>query len=205
MLYYDAKKISPLQNYKFLTGAVAPRPIAWITTKNPETGVINAAPFSYFTVAASQTPLVVISINRRNGQLKDTAANLLRSRAGAIHIVSERDLTVMNQTAATLPPDVSELELIDYEQTASTLIDVPALAQPLIRMETTLHQYLPIEDAGQVLSDLFVLQVENYHFAEEIFDQEKEYILSEKLQPVSRLAGNHYGMLGAVVDVARPY
>ncbi len=42
MLFYSAKELTTKQHYKFLTGSIIPRPIAWITTINQETNIVNA-------------------------------------------------------------------------------------------------------------------------------------------------------------------
>lgn len=204
MLHYQANRLTQKQNYKFLTGTVAPRPIAWITTKNNQTDVINAAPFSYFTVVASKHPLVSLSINRKEGKTKDTANNLLENGEGVIHLVTPSVLHDMNQTAATLAPAESELALIDQTLVDSQQVAVPGFEEPLIRMEVKLHQYVPIIVDETTISDLFILEVTDYYFNETIFDEEKEYILTEKLQPISRLAGNFYGHLGKTEEISRP-
>ncbi|HXQ04860.1 MAG TPA: flavin reductase family protein, partial [Bradyrhizobium sp.] len=46
---YAPDDLTPRERYKVLTGFVLPRPIAWVTTIGP-TGVVNAAPFSFFNV-----------------------------------------------------------------------------------------------------------------------------------------------------------
>ncbi|WP_143812800.1 flavin reductase family protein, partial [Listeria newyorkensis] len=91
MIRMDANELSPQDNYKFLSGAIIPRPIAFVTTVS-ENGVLNAAPFSFFNVVSSQPPIVSIAIQRDNGQMKDTARNILETGELVIHIVDE-DLT----------------------------------------------------------------------------------------------------------------
>ncbi|EOL48733.1 hypothetical protein RV11_GL003227 [Enterococcus phoeniculicola] len=205
MIHYSAEMLTTKQHYKFLTGSIIPRPIAWITTKNLDTSVINAAPFSYFTVASKEVPLVTISINRKNHELKDTAANLLKNKQGVIHIVNDEVLYAMNATAASLSSEESELSLTNVTLADSYSVDVPGIKEAPIRMEVRVHQYLPITDhQKEVISDLFVLEVLDYYFSDSVFDKEREYILPEKLQPVSRLAGNFYGHLSEVIEVERP-
>lgn len=46
---YTPNDLTHRERYKVLTGFVLPRPIAWITTIG-STGVVNAAPFSFFNV-----------------------------------------------------------------------------------------------------------------------------------------------------------
>ena len=47
MLVLSPSKLEKKQLYRIMTGVVAPRPIAFVTTKG-KNGVVNAAPFSYF-------------------------------------------------------------------------------------------------------------------------------------------------------------
>ena len=61
MQHFNAKELNTKQMYKFLTGSIIPRPIAWITTQNPETQVVNAAPFSFFSVASNVLPLISVA------------------------------------------------------------------------------------------------------------------------------------------------
>src|SRR3954466_8521350 len=64
--------------YRYLVGAVTPRPIAWVTTLSPA-GVVNLAPFSFFNAFGANPPVVVFSPTlRRDGTKKDTLLNLER-------------------------------------------------------------------------------------------------------------------------------
>lgn len=206
MIEFSAQDLSGLQNYKFLTGSVIPRPIAWITTQNPTTQVVNAAPFSYFNVVSSQPPLVSLSINRSQGASKDTAHNLLEQKEGVIHIVNDDVLAVMNQTAASLPPTVSELEKQAVTLIPSQKVAVPSIQEAAIRLEVRVHQYIPVMDhTERIVSDLFILEVLHYAFDPAVFSEERQYILPEELRPIARLAGNTYARLGETFDVQRPY
>ncbi|MDT2756001.1 flavin reductase family protein [Enterococcus asini] len=206
MIEFAANQLTAQQNYKFLTGSVIPRPIAWITTQNVKTGVINAAPFSYFNVVASNPPLVSLSINRRQGMEKDTAHNLRTQKEGVIHIVSDSILDDMNQSAASLPPEISELTDSSLTLSDSQKVAVPGIKEAPIKLEVRLHQYVPVLDHQErITSDLFVLEVLHYTFDESVFDENRQYILPKELGPIARLAGNTYGTLGDTFDVIRPY
>jgi hypothetical protein len=37
-----------------------------------------------------------------------------------------------------------------------------------------------------------------------VFNQEKQYVLANKLEPVARLAGNDYTKLGEIFSLERP-
>lgn len=205
MLFYSAKELTTKQNYKFLTGSIIPRPIAWITTINQETNVVNAAPFSYFNVVAKELPLVSLSINRNEQQMKDTAHNLLQQKEGVIHLVNDSILAEMNQSSASLPSEDSELAHSNLTLINSQEVAVPAIQEAPIRFEVRLHQYIPVKDnAENIISDLFILEVLNYYFKEEIFDQSQEYIDPIKFDPLARLAGNTYSHIARRLVKKRP-
>jgi flavin reductase (DIM6/NTAB) family NADH-FMN oxidoreductase RutF len=54
---FAAEALAPLEVYKILAGSVVPRPIAWVSTVDAQ-GVRNLAPFSFFTVASANPPVV---------------------------------------------------------------------------------------------------------------------------------------------------
>src|SRR5690349_12350677 len=110
MLSIHPEEQSDRDNYKILIGSIVPRPIALVTTLSPE-GVLNAAPFSYFNIVSSNPPIVSIAIQRRLGEPKDTARNAMSEGAFVVHITDASYLEQMNQTAANLPPEASEVEL----------------------------------------------------------------------------------------------
>jgi flavin reductase (DIM6/NTAB) family NADH-FMN oxidoreductase RutF len=76
---YAPNDLTPRERYKVLTGFVLPRPIAWVTTVGP-TGVVNAAPFSFFNVFCEDPPLCMFAANPRpDGRVKDTVVNIRRT------------------------------------------------------------------------------------------------------------------------------
>lgn len=205
MLFYSAKELTAKQHYKFLTGSIIPRPIAWITTINQETNIVNAAPFSYFNVVAKDLPLVSLSINRNNQKIKDTARNLLQQKEGVIHLVNDKVLAEMNQTSASLPADESELAKMSLTLVDSQEVTVPAISDAPIRFEVRLHQHIPVKDHNDtIISDLFILEVLNYHFEENLFDPENEYIDPLTFDPLARLAGATYSHIAGTLDLERP-
>ena len=73
---YDPASLAPRDRYKMLISLVIPRPIALVTTIGP-TGVVNAAPFSFFNVFSDEPPLCVLGLQARtDGSLKDTSAHI---------------------------------------------------------------------------------------------------------------------------------
>src|SRR5215467_3397312 len=60
---YASADLSPRERYKVLTSFVLPRPIAWVTSVG-RTGVVNAAPFSFFNVFCEDPPLCMFAVPR---------------------------------------------------------------------------------------------------------------------------------------------
>ncbi|EXJ23513.1 Nitrilotriacetate monooxygenase component B [Alkalibacterium sp. AK22] len=205
MHHFKTSELSNKQQYKLLTGSVIPRPIAWITTLNEEAGIVNAAPFSFFSVASNQIPLLTVSILRSEGNPKDTAVNLLKQKQAVVHIVNRALAEDMNETSAPLKPEESEINRTKLSLVDSSSVSVPAIKESLIRFETTLYQHIPIKNAeGEIVTDHFLLNVTDVHLDDSVFDPEKEYILPEILNPVSRLSGSAYSELGPLFSIKRP-
>lgn len=204
MINLSASELSPHEQYKLLSGSIIPRPIAWITTQNTA-GLINIAPFSFTTGISNQLPLLSVAILRERQAPKDTAANLLARHEAVVHMVSTDLTKAMNQTAARLAPDQSELTLIDLPLIPSTEIQVPGLQAARIRFETSLYQYVPIRDAaGIIMTDLFILEIRQFHFAETVLDLPTLHVNTTALAPIARLAGPNYAELGRTFTLRRP-
>lgn len=205
MLHYPTNNLSAKQAYKFLSGSIIPRPIAWVTTLNDKTQTINAAPFSFFNAAASDIPLVTLSIIRRNGEIKDTAQNILATKELVIHLVNDQVVASMNQTAASLKADQSEIIINKIATIPSKSVAVPGIKAAPIRMEARLYQYVPIKNhEDQIITDLFIVEITDFYFDEAIFDKETEYILPKAFNPIARLAGNTYAHIDGLFNLKRP-
>lgn len=206
MLHYSSQSLTPAKCYKLLSGSIIPRPIAWITTLGPKPDqTLNIAPFSFFSAVASGLPLLSLSVGRKQSEQKDTAANILANQEAVIHLVSQPLAHEMNQTAASLPHNKSELALTNLETTPSHTISVPALTAPKVRFETILHQYIPITDHhDQVLTDMFILEVTDFYFDDAVLNSKNLHVDAKQLDPLARLAGTTYGTIDGLFEMKRP-
>lgn len=205
MFHYTAEQLNKKQQYKFVSGSVIPRPIAWVTTLSKDGSVVNAAPFSFFSAASNELPLLTVAILRKDGVIKDTARNILDRKEAVVHIVDQTVVEDMNQTSAPLAPDESELDQTNLTLINSLSVQVPSIVEAKIRFEGVLHQYVPIKDEhDNIVTDFFFIRVTDFFFDETVFDQETEYILTDKLNPVARLAGNQYATLDKEFTIVRP-
>ncbi len=111
----------------------------------------------------------------------------------------------MNQTSASLPANESELAKMSLTLVDSQEVTVPAISDAPIRFEVRLHQHIPVKDHNDtIISDLFILEVLNYHFEENLFDPENEYIDPLAFNPLARLAGATYSHIAGTLVLERP-
>ena len=137
--------------------------------------------------------------------IKDTARNILDQKEAVVHIVDQSVVEEMNRTSAPLPPDQSEIDGTQLTLIDSLSVKVPSIAEAKIRFEGVLHQYVPVKnEKDEIVTDFFFIRVTDFFFDETVFDQEKEYILTDKLNPVARLAGNQYATLDEEFTIVRP-
>ncbi|MBH0162435.1 MULTISPECIES: flavin reductase family protein [Fictibacillus] len=198
----DPQNLSIKENYKFLTGSIIPRPIAFVTTLSSD-GVLNAAPFSYFNALTSDPPLIAISIGRKDGKQKDTSRNADELGEFVVHIPDETYIEAVNITAANLEPDQSEVELANLTKVKSVKVGVPGIAESKIRMECVVEQIIPLGGTPDKPStDLLIGRVVHYHISDELYHDGR--IDADKLRPVGRLAGTNYVKLGEIFSLERP-
>ena len=201
MHYLDPKDLTQRENYKLLIGSIIPRPVAVVSTQSAD-GIVNIAPFSFFNIVSSEPVILSLAIQRKEGELKDTARNLLATKEAVVHILDQTNVQEANKTAALLPADQSELTVSGFTTTTSKTIVVPGLKEANVRLETILHQHVPIKKYQQTTADLLLLEVVGYQIAEDVYQDGK--IDPRALQAVSRLAGNSYATIGEIFDIKRP-
>ena len=202
MISLSPDNMSERENYKFLIGSIIPRPIAFVTTQS-EAGVVNAAPFSYFNIVSANPPMISVSVQRRNGMMKDTARNVVNRKEFVVHIVDQAIIRDVNETAAELEMDESEISRTKLTLVSSDKITVPAVKEAKIRFECILEQVVQLGDTeGQISCDLIIGKIVCYHIEQSLYHNGR--IDAQALLPVARLAGNTYSLLGDNFDLKRP-
>src|SRR5690606_23804564 len=136
------------------------------------------------------------------GKQKDTARNSIKKQEFDVHIVDEDNVEMVNQTAVSLPPNESEVEVAQFTLVNSTKISVPGVKQAKIRMECILEHSLQLGDKEQPGGDLLIGKVVQFHVANELYENGR--IDAEGLAAVSRLAGANYAKIGEVFAIERP-
>ncbi|PPA69026.1 flavin reductase family protein [Jeotgalibacillus proteolyticus] len=185
---FNPAQLEPKQVYKLLSGSVVPRPIAWVSTISKDE-TLNLSPFSFFTVASRQPPMLCISIGpgvgEREGTIKDTLTNIQNQKEFVINIVPTFLGNEMQQSAENVPSNVNEFELAGLTPVDSELVKPKRVKESPIQMECKLHQIINLGSDYLIIGEMVL-----YHIDEEFYAGNYKINL-EKLRPLGRLAGNY--------------
>jgi flavin reductase (DIM6/NTAB) family NADH-FMN oxidoreductase RutF len=180
--------LEPRQRYKLLCGLVVPRPIALVTTLSP-TGVINAAPFSFFNVFSENPALIVLGLQHNaDGSPKDTTRNIQISSEFVVNLVDEAIAEAMNLCAIDFPPEVEEVEVAGLALAPSDKIAPPRLVQAPVSLEC--RRYLTLQPGRErylVLGEVVVA-----HVRDGLVDPVTLRVDREAHAPIGRLFGGGY-------------
>jgi flavin reductase (DIM6/NTAB) family NADH-FMN oxidoreductase RutF len=195
----DPSTVTAQNVYKLLVGAVVPRPIAFVSTISPE-GVPNLAPFSFFTVASANPPVLVFTTSFREPR-KDTLVNVRATKEFVVNIVSEEFADRMNVTAGEYPYGVNEFEKAGLTPAPSELVRPPRVQESHVNMECKLVQTIDV--SSQPLGGTLILgEVVRFHIDDRMIEEFR--IDPEQLAAVGRMAGNTYCRTTDRFEMVRP-
>lgn len=141
--YYEPRKGHGLPHDPF-NAIVGPRPIGWISSRNAD-GVLNAAPYSFFTAFNYVPPIVGFS----SIGYKDSVRNIEQTGEFVWNLVTRSLAQAMNQTCAAVAPEVSEFELAGLTPMASRLVAAPRIAESPVSFECRMTQTIQLQDANR--------------------------------------------------------
>jgi flavin reductase (DIM6/NTAB) family NADH-FMN oxidoreductase RutF len=181
----DPSDLDPRSVYKLLIGSVVPRPIAWTSTVSRR-GVRNLAPFSFFTVASRNPPMLCISIGPRpEGDLsKDTLSNIEETGEFVVNIVSLSLSNTMHESSKSHPPEADEFEKAGLTPAPCEVVKAPRVEEAGVSMECLLDRVLPIGSDHLVIGRMV-----RFHVRDELYENGRIDVAS--LDPLGRLAGDY--------------
>ena len=186
----DPADLDPQSLYKLLIGSVVPRPIAWTSSVSRE-GTRNLAPFSFFTVASRQPPMLCISLGPppeteagSERSAKDTLSNIEETREFVINIVSVHLSNKMYESSKNYPPEADEFEKAGLTPAPCEVVGPPRVGEAGVSMECVLDR------AIQLGSDhLLIGRMVRFHVRDELYQNGRIDVAG--LDPLGRLAGNY--------------
>ena len=145
-----------------LKAIVAPRPIGWISSVDPE-GRVNLAPYSFFNAVCETPPIVAFSSSGR----KDTQSNVEATGEFVVNLATRSLAEAMNVSSASVPHDVDEFQLARLTPAPCRLVKPPRVAASPAALECKLLVTLPLKDlAGNPTPNTLIIgQVIGVHLA----------------------------------------
>jgi flavin reductase (DIM6/NTAB) family NADH-FMN oxidoreductase RutF len=197
----DPAATDPRHIYKLMVGAIVPRPIAFVSTVSAE-GILNLAPFSYFTAIGANPPAVCFCPSvRRDGSRKDTLRNVEATGEFVVNVVSEEFTAQMNACSAEFPPDIDEFAVSGLTPIPSDLVKPPRVRESYINMECRVLQvvHVSLKPLG---GSLVIGEVLRFHVDDAIV---ADYVIDPaKLRPIGRMGGPTYTRTTDRFDLERP-
>ena len=151
---------------------VGPRPIGWISTCNA-TGLNNLAPYSFFNAFNYTPPIIGFSSIGH----KDTLRNIEQTGEFAWNLVTQPLAKAMNQSCASVPPDISEFELAGLTPVSSRLISAPRVLECPVSFECRCTQIVQLHTiAGDkvptwlVLGEVVAVYIESQLLIDGVYD-----------------------------------
>lgn len=144
---------------------VGPRPIGWVSTRSND-GVLNLAPYSFFTAFNYIPPIIGFSSTGP----KDSLRNVQENGMFVWNLVTRPLAEAMNQTCAPVGPEVNEFELAGLQTAPSRVVDVPRVAESPVSFECRSTQIIQLEglDKQKVSTWLVLGEVVGVHIAEHL-------------------------------------
>ncbi len=206
MISIDPDKTPVPDLHQYMVGAVAPRPIALVSTVDT-LGNVNLAPYSFFNAFSSNPPILVFSSNRRveNNTTKDTLSNVEATMEAVINVVNYDIVRQMSVSSVEFPKEVNEFDKAGFTELASELVKPPRVKESPVQMECKVQQIIPLGDKGGA-GHLIICRVVKMHLAEHILDENR--INPIKIDLMGRMGRAYYtrskGEISTIFQAVKP-
>jgi flavin reductase (DIM6/NTAB) family NADH-FMN oxidoreductase RutF len=192
---FDIDLLDRPARYKVLTGAVVPRPIAWVCSRS-EFG-LNLAPFSQFMILAVDPGLLAFSVGpRESAESKDTLVNVTTFPEFVINMAPDDMAAQVQESSGEFPREIDEVKVLGLSLLQSSVIGVPRLDCADVSFECKLHGIHTFADAPNHMVVGRVVQMHVKH----------GYMSAGKIdprlhRPLARIGGRNYLRRGEIVSV----
>jgi flavin reductase (DIM6/NTAB) family NADH-FMN oxidoreductase RutF len=187
-LEFDLASLDPRSRYFLITGAVVPRPIAWVSTVD-EHGKRNLAPYSYFNACSATPPIVHFTSTAP----KHSIANVKTTGEFVVNIVSGELAQAMRTSSAVFESGQDEFEWAQLDAAPSVRVRPPRVARAKVALECRLRKLLEMGEGTMAFGDVLHVHVDGSVWRDGRIDP-------TLLAPVGRLSGVNYT---TVTDIYR--
>jgi flavin reductase (DIM6/NTAB) family NADH-FMN oxidoreductase RutF len=192
MIDLDPATMRREEVYKILSGSIVPRPVAWVTTRSPG-GIVNAAPFSSYTILSQDPPMVLFQADALVRE-KDTIANIRATGEFVVNAATLPQLEAMHACSAPMAPDQGEPATLGLALEDSRRIGCPRIAASPIAFECRLDRMF---DVGRIPHTVVIGEVVHFRIRDDLLTEGR--IDQTRLQPVARIGGPYYAALGEMI------
>ncbi|MGD0791167.1 MAG: flavin reductase family protein [Terriglobales bacterium] len=198
--------------HNILLSAVAPRPIAWVSSLSAS-GQPNLAPFSFFNAVCAKPPLLAFAPSMRSpkksgaaagepaGEPKDTLRNIRETREFVINVVTYELAEAMNLTSGEYDAAINEFEVAKLASAPSKLVRPRRVAESPVSFECKLHQILDFnpgpEGGSLVIGEIVSIHINEHHIKEGRLDR-------NSLDLIGRMGGIQYTRTTQRFEMVRP-
>jgi flavin reductase (DIM6/NTAB) family NADH-FMN oxidoreductase RutF len=205
-------QLSHREFYNILISAVAPRPIAWVSSLSA-TGQPNLAPFSFFNGVCANPPLLAFAPGMRSpkqsgaaagepaGEPKDTLRNIRETGEFVINVVTYELAEAMNLTSGDYDATINEFEVARLASAPSKIVQPRRVAESPVSFECKLHQILDFnpgpEGGSLVIGEIVSIHVDERHLKEGRLDR-------NSLDLIGRMGGMQYTRTSERFEMVRP-
>lgn len=202
--------------YNILISAVAPRPIAWVSSLSAS-GQPNLAPFSFFNAVCAKPPLLAFAPGMRPPRkseagadqaeghpgvhIKDTLRNIRETQEFVINVVTFELAEAMNLTSGEYDWGVDEFELAKIESATSNVVRPRRVAESPVSFECKLRQILDFNPAAEggslVIGEIVSVHVSEKHVKDGRIDR-------DSLDLIGRMGGMQYTRTAERFEMVRP-
>jgi flavin reductase (DIM6/NTAB) family NADH-FMN oxidoreductase RutF len=183
---FDFRELSARDKYKLIIGTVVPRPIALVTTVDPQ-GRVNAAPFSFFNCLSADPPILALGVeNHPDMRFKDTALNIRLTEVFTVNIVSHAIAEAMHVCAVPFGSGQDELKAAGLTAMPSKTVASPWIQEAPASFECRRHLTLELGKSRQIILGEILFA----HYHESVVDPGRMRIDPAKLDAIARLGGN---------------
>lgn len=191
MAVIDPKTTPTRDFHQFLLGAVAPRPIAFVSTVDEE-GNANLAPYSFFNAFSSNPPILVFSSNRRvvDNTTKDTLDNVLATKEVVVSVVNHAIVRQMAVASVQFDADISEFAKAGLTPVPATEVRPYLVEESPVNMECKVTEIKTLGEHGGA-GHLIICEVLKMHIKDEVID-ERGRIDPHKIDLMGRMGRAFY-------------
>ena len=205
MKSYIPGEISVRDLHGILLGAIAPRPIAFVSTIDLA-GNPNLSPFSFFNMFGANPPIFVFSPSRRgrDNTTKHTYHNVKEVPEVVINLVNYAMVHQVNLASAEFPKGVNEFIKAGFTPIKSDIIRPFRVKESPVQIECKVLQVLETGLEGAA-GNLVICEALKVHVSEDILNEHGK-IDPQKAGWIGRMGDNWYvhATGNALFEVPKP-